>query len=93
MLALIYRLRIEHRELAHRCEKLKAFIATEKFVALEPGAQSLLAEQKSAMDHYLFILSQRLEMLTGNPDAVAEIGEVTETGTYDIDRDGPIPFN
>lgn len=86
------RLRAEHHEIEWRCAKLAAFLATEKFAALEPGAQSLLCEQKSAMDHYLQILGTRLESEQEQPSA-REIGEPVEIGGHDIDRDGPIPFN
>lgn len=89
------RLRAEHHDLEVRCTKLAAFIGndsetTKKFAELEPGAQSLLREQKSAMDHYLQILAQRLEM--ESEVATPDFGEPVEIGGHDIDRDGPISF-
>lgn len=92
MTAYLDRLRAEQRELETRCTKLEAFFTTEKFATLEPGAQSLLHEQKSAMDHYSQILTQRLEM-EGSPEKQTELGEPVEIGGHDIDRSGDISFN
>lgn len=92
MTAHLDRLRAEHRELQTRLTKLEAFFITEKFATLEPGAQSLLAEQKSTMNHYLQILTQRLEM-EGPPENYIEPGEPVEIGGHDIDRSGDISFN
>lgn len=92
MTDLLTRLLDERDELRGRLGKLNTFMTTEKFKALEPYSQGLLAEQKAAMDHYLSVLEQRIERLD-EPDAPQQIGEPVEIGGHDIDRDGPPAFS
>lgn len=87
------RLLDERDELRGRLTKLNTFMTTSKFASLEPVAQGLLAEQKSAMDHYLSVLEQRIERLSDEPDVPQPIGEPVEIGGHDIDRDGPPAFS
>jgi len=85
------RLLNERDELRGRLGKLTTFMSTEKFKALEPYSQGLLAEQKAAMTHYLSVLERRIERLD-EPEQ-REIGEPVEIGGHDIDRDGPPAFS
>jgi len=52
----------EFWELDERLQKLCTFMTTSRFAGLEPVAQGLLAEQKSTMQHYHYVLKRRLEM-------------------------------
>lgn len=93
----INRMKREYRELDERLTKLRAFMETPKFASLEVVAQSLLAQQKSAMHSYHFALRQRLDLAGVDPDnlgIIAEhLGEPVEIGDHDIDRDGPPSFS
>ena len=57
----------EFFEIDKRLRKMCTFMTTVRYADLEPVAQSLLGEQKAAMQHYHQILRTRLEM-TGKFD-------------------------
>lgn len=81
-------MRIEYNELTVRLVKLRNFVQTDKFAALEPGAQALLIEQRAAMEHYHDVLGRRIERHPPSPP----LDEPVEIGGFDIDRDGPVSF-
>lgn len=55
------RVRIEHRELADRLQKLAAFSRTPTFAALPAGEQELLYAQAAAMTDYEACLTERIQ--------------------------------
>ncbi len=101
----IKRLLREYTELDERLVKMSIFMTTNHYAGLEPVAQSLLGEQKAAMQHYHQVLKTRLEMIGHDMSQLrsydhidymleAEDGIVAKhIGNYDIDRDGPPSFS
>ena len=66
MEAFIERLGQEAEELTNKHDKLIKFIGTDKFYGLTLDHQCLLRAQMGAMSSYLWILRERLNLLTRN---------------------------
>ena len=51
---------VEHAELVDRAQKLREFLASEKFLALVPAEQLRLTRQYTAMGQYIQVLAERI---------------------------------
>ena len=58
----IFRLQNERDELAERCQKLEAFLLTDKFNQLDDKNKELLREQLCVMGKYLSVLNAWLDI-------------------------------
>lgn len=58
----MFRLQNERDELAERCQKLEAFLSTDKFNHLDDQNRELLREQLYVMGKYLSVLNARLDI-------------------------------
>lgn len=58
----MFRLQNERDELAERCQKLEAFLLTDKFNQLDAKNKELLREQLYVMGKYLSVLNARLDI-------------------------------
>lgn len=58
----MFRLQNERDELAERCQKLEAFLSTDKFNHLDDKNRELLREQLYVMGKYLSVLNARLDI-------------------------------
>lgn len=65
----IGRLHVEHDELSERRERLRRFIASDRFKDLDSVDQYLLLHQYTSMGDYLSILKMRIDRAgTGQPE-------------------------
>lgn len=58
----MFRLQNERDELVERCQKLEAFLSTDKFNQLDAKNKELLREQLYVMGKYLSVLNARLDI-------------------------------
>lgn len=100
------RLISERDELAKKLEGLRKFLDSGGTANVSAFQSTMLNQQERTMNTYLGILNDRIDDLT-KPDAqllkeqwdgkifTSEIDEpiVQEIETFDIDKDGPVPFN
>lgn len=63
MESFVQRIIDEKKELDERTGKLKIFIASDRFKALNTEMKALMEEQYFTMDHYSQILGKRLQLL------------------------------
>lgn len=61
----VNRMRQERDDLKGRADKLKTFLATQKFKSLDADYQKLLNRQLGVMTEYLIVLGQRLAREAG----------------------------
>lgn len=93
MPSFLTRLIAEHSDLDDKMIKLRSFIGSPAFVALDEANRSLLTRQEELMSDYRETLDTRITIARdklGRQDL--DEGEVVEIGGHDIDRDGPVSF-